>query len=145
MPPLILRVKEVAMLRAIFLSFIFFVATAAWASDDIKCNPDGNQLELNACALDDFTKADDELNRTYQALIKSEADEKLFINKLRLAQKAWLAFRDADLEARFACAEEDPRFCWGSMYPMLFLLRKAELTRERTRHLQQLLVDGRDE
>jgi hypothetical protein len=31
------------------------------------------------------------------------------------------------------------------MYPMLFSSRKAELTRERTKHLQQILKDGRGE
>lgn len=128
--------------------FIFFIAiaiapTESWAVEDIKCNGNGNQLELNACARDDFTKADNELNKTYQALIKKEADDKFFIRKLRLAQKAWLSFRDADLEARFACAEDNVRVCWGSMYIMSLFYRKAELTRERTKHFQQLLKDGR--
>ena len=128
--------------RQILMILITFAVTTASASDEIKCNPGGNQLELNACARDDFAKADSELNKTYQALIKKEADDKLFISKLRLAQKAWLAFRDAELDARFACAESDVRVCWGSMYPMLFLSRKAELTRERNKQLLQMLKDG---
>jgi uncharacterized protein YecT (DUF1311 family) len=133
------------MLRVILLSVIALASTASWADDGIKCNDDGNQLELNACARDDFTKADGELNQAYQLLLKKEANDKLFISKLRLAQKAWLSFRDADLEARFACAENNVRVCWGSMYPMSLLSRKAELTRERTKHLQQILKDGRGE
>ncbi len=128
--------------RQILMILIAFAVTTASASDETKCNPDGNQLEINACARDDFAKADSELNKTYQALIKKEADDKLFISKLRLAQKAWLAFRDAELDARFACAESDVRICWGSMYPMLFLSRKAELTRERNKQLLQMLKDG---
>ena len=104
-----------------------------------------DQLELNACASGDFAKSDKELNQTYQSLVKKEADDPLFICKLRLAQKAWLAFRDADLDARFACSEYDARICCGSMYPMSFLSRKAELTRERTKHLKQILEDGRGE
>lgn len=126
----------------ILMILIALVVTTASANDEIKCNLDGNQLELNACARDDFAKADSELNKTYQALIKKEADNKLFISKLRLAQKAWLAFRDAELDTRFACAESDVRICWGSMYPMLFLSRKAELTRERNKQLLQMLKDG---
>ena len=130
------------MLRLILLILFSFALTAVSANDEIKCNPDGNQLEINACASFDFSKADNELNETYQALIKKEAHDKLFINKLRLAQKAWLAFRDADLEARFVCTENDARICWGSMYPMLFFSRKAELTRERNKQLRQILKDG---
>ncbi len=133
------------MLRIVFLILVALIPIVLWADDEIKCNNNGNQLELNACASDSFAEADKELNQTYQSPIKKEADAPLFINKLRLAQKAWLAFRDAELEARFACSEDDVRICWGSMYPMLFLSRKAELTRERTQHLQQILKDGRGE
>lgn len=133
------------MLQAVIFVLIALAPIASWAGDEIQCNPGGNQLELNACARDDFAKADGELNQAYQSLIKKDADDKLFISKLRLAQRAWLAFRDADLEARFACAEDDVRICWGSIYPMLFLYRKAELTRERTMHLQQILKDRHEE
>jgi uncharacterized protein YecT (DUF1311 family) len=131
------------MLRRILVIAFALGPIASWAGDDIKCNNDGNQLELTACAHDDFIKADNELNKTYQALIKKEKDDSLFVSKLRLAQKAWLTFRDADLEAQFACAEENPKICWGSMYAMSLLSRKAELTRERTRHLQEILKNGR--
>jgi uncharacterized protein YecT (DUF1311 family) len=131
------------MLRAVFLILLTLVPVASRGDDEIRCNHAGNQLELNACASDDFAKADKELNKTYQSLIKKEGDDRLFISKLRSAQKAWLAFLDADLEARFVCAEEDVKFCWGSMYPLSYLSRKAELTRERTRHLQQILKEGR--
>lgn len=133
------------MQRTVLFALIALVHIASCAGDEIKCNDGGNQLELNACANDAFVKADKELNQTYQSLIKKEANDLLFINKLRFAQKAWLAFRDADLEARFACSEDNVRICWGSMYPMSFLYRKAELTRERTKHLQQILKDGRGE
>ena len=70
------------------------------------------------------------------------ADEPRFIKKLRVAQNAWLVFRDADLDARFSCAEDDVRSCWGSMYPMSFLARKTELTKERIGQLRQILTDG---
>ncbi len=132
-------------LRAVLFALIALVPIALWAGDEIKCNDSGGQLELNVCARDDLAKADKELNQTYQSLIKKETDDPLFISKLQLAREAWLAFRDADLEARFACSEDNVRICWGSMYPMSLLFRKAELTRERTKHLQQILKDGRGE
>lgn len=132
------------MLRFCFPSLLALtlLAPAAHAAEGFACNPDGNQSELNACAADDFRKADQELNAAYQALVKKEAGDRVFVSKLRQAQKAWLAFRDAELEARFACAEKDIRICWGSLYPMLFHARQAALTRDRTRQLQQLLKDG---
>jgi uncharacterized protein YecT (DUF1311 family) len=101
---------------------------------------------MEACARDDFNKADKELNTTYQALIKKEANDPLFVSKLRTAQKAWLVFLEADLDAQFACPEEESKLvCWGSMYPLSYLTRKAELTRERTRHLQRFLNEGHGE
>ena len=119
---------------------------ASIAGDEIKCNDGGTQQELEACARDDFNKADKELNKTYQALLKKEENDPLFIGKLRSAQKAWLAFIAADLDAQFACPKEESKLvCWGSMYPMSYSRRKAELTRERTKHLQRLLKEGHGE
>jgi uncharacterized protein YecT (DUF1311 family) len=129
------------MLRITFLLVMLF-SMASSAEEPIKCNPDGTQLELNVCASEDFEKADKQLNQTYQALIKQESSDRLFVSKLREAQKAWIVFRDADLAAQFACKEKDVRLCWGSMYPMSYLYRKAELTKERTKHLQDLLENG---
>jgi uncharacterized protein YecT (DUF1311 family) len=130
------------MLRSVLLTIIICAPIASLADDQIKCNPSGSQLEMNQCAFDDFSKADKELNRTYQSLLKKEADDQLFISKLRLAQKAWMAFRDAELEARFACAERDVKLCWGSVYPTLVYSRNAELTRERTKQLKQIMKEG---
>jgi len=118
------------------------LAHPSWAETEIKCNPAGNQLQLNACALNDFATADAELNSVYQQLVKKMADDPEFIKKLHTAEKAWIVFRDADLGARFACAEEDARQCWGSIYPMSFLGRKTELTKTRVKQLTELLRDG---
>jgi uncharacterized protein YecT (DUF1311 family) len=108
----------------------------------IKCNPAGNQQELNACAGDDYRKADLELNKVYNALLKEEKKDALFIAKLRESQKAWLKFRDVELEAAFSCAES-PSVCWGSMYPMCYNYFKAGLTKDRTARLKKYLTEGR--
>jgi uncharacterized protein YecT (DUF1311 family) len=122
---------------------VSFVSLACFAKDEVKCNDGGTQQELEACARDDFNKADKELNETYQALLEKEAADPLFISRLRIAQRAWLAFLEADLEAQFACPEDEGKLhCWGSMYPMSYLFRKADLTRERTRHLERFLKEG---
>ena len=51
--------------RQILMILIALAVTTASANDEIKCDLGGNQLELNACARDDFAKADSELNKTY--------------------------------------------------------------------------------
>ena len=129
--------------QSIFLALALTLSCSAFSKDTIKCNSGGNQLEMNACADDDFVRADRELNKTYQALIEKEAEDPVFIAKLRAAQKAWLAFRDAELEATFACDKDDSHICWGSMLPMCYSYFKADLTRQRTKRLKQLLKEGR--
>jgi uncharacterized protein YecT (DUF1311 family) len=126
--------------RQILMILITFAVTTASASDEIKCNPGGNQLEINACARDDFAKADSELNKTYQALIKKEADDKLFISKLRLAQKAWLAFRDAELDARFCLCGKRCKNLLGEHVPDVVSLSQG---RTHTRKKQTTPTDAK--
>ncbi len=117
-------------------------ALAPASAQEPRCKRSGSQAELNACAADDFKRADKELNATWQALLRKEAADKVFTAKLRTAQKAWLAFRDAELEAHFACDSDDSRMCWGSMEGMSYLMRKKDLTQQRTKMLKDMLEHG---
>lgn len=126
----------------ILCSLIALSPSVSWADSSPACHARSSQADLNACADADFVKADKALNDSYQLVMQQMADDPVFVNNLRAAQRAWVAFRDAELEARFSCAEHDVRECWGSMYPMLWSARKAELTRERTKQLRQILKNG---
>jgi uncharacterized protein YecT (DUF1311 family) len=130
-------------MRLLLLMIIFLVPIVCSASDEIKCNQAGTQAELNVCAKDEYDQADRELNHTYQLLVKEATADKLFVSRLKLAQRAWIAYRDAELDAYFACAEPDVRICFGSMYPLLYFSRKTALTHERSNHLKQILKHGR--
>lgn len=110
----------------------------------IKCNDAGTQQEMNVCALEAFEEADRKLNDTYQALIRKERGKPVHVAKLREAQKAWIAFRDAEIAANFACEENDLRYCFGSMYGMSLNYFKKKLTDERRIRLQQILDKGRE-
>jgi uncharacterized protein YecT (DUF1311 family) len=130
--------------KHVALLFVLTVAlhSVSWADSGPVCDPRSNQVELNACADAELAKADTALNDAYRLVVTRMAYDPVFVKNLRYAQRAWVVFRDAELEARFACSEEDVRQCWGSMYPMLWSVRKAELTKERTRQLRQILKDG---
>jgi uncharacterized protein YecT (DUF1311 family) len=129
-------------MRMLVLVILASIGGHATAADFAMCNEAGTQLELNACAADDFEKADKELNEAYSELLRERRDEPVFVKRMRAAQKAWLAFRDAELEAIFACEDANPRICWGSMYPMSYSFEKARLTRERTQALRAILREG---
>ncbi len=113
--------------------------SAGAAEPAFKCNPDGNQAELSQCAADDYTASDKKLNDTWKSLIDKFKDDKTTTAKLKTAQKAWIVFRDAEVEAQFACEGGN---CWGSMEGMLRNEVLKELTDTRTARLQKYIDDG---
>jgi len=97
------------------------------------------QAEATACAAQALSKADAELNRVYQQLLKKHAAHKNFIKKLKLAQEAWLKFRDAHIESLYPDTDEDQLRAEGTVYPMCKTIEITRLTVERTRTLKNML------
>jgi uncharacterized protein YecT (DUF1311 family) len=129
------------MKRPVLLLASLVLLPVAGIAEPVKCNDGGNMLEMSACAVDAFNAADAELNDVYRRLLAAGAKEPAFIKKMRIAQKAWIRFRDADLEAKFACEQDDARVCWGSMITLDWPAHKTRLTRERTAQLNKLLEE----
>jgi uncharacterized protein YecT (DUF1311 family) len=100
------------------------------------------QLESNECAAKEYAEADAELNRVYKTILEKYKKDPLFLDKLRAAQRAWLAYRDAEIEAKYPHADE-PRY-YGSIFPMCDGLYRAQLTQERVEKLREWL-DGAEE
>ncbi|MEK7990961.1 MAG: lysozyme inhibitor LprI family protein [Thiotrichaceae bacterium] len=96
------------------------------------------QVEINRCAYDDYEKADVELNSVYREILATYSDDALFIKKLKAAQRAWMIFRDAHLEALYS--EEDKRFAYGSIYPTCSNNDSTKLIKQRIIQLQQWLT-----
>lgn len=104
------------------------------------------QFEMNEEACAQRGKADTELNKTYKAVLWYYRDDKPFTEKVRQAQRTWIAYRDAQVTARFPLEnDEDPRLVFGSMYPMLLCGFEEELTRDRTKFLKNWMTDLDDE
>ena len=101
-----------------------------------------NQLELTEQACAAYKKADAEMNAIYQKILNENRKDRLFVQKLRSAQRAWLMFRDAHLESIFPAA--DKRAAYGSVQPMCHCMELEKITDERTRVLKQW-VDGVEE
>jgi uncharacterized protein YecT (DUF1311 family) len=99
------------------------------------------QAELNECGSSDAKKADDELDRTYRQLLKKVARDPVALQKIRAAQKAWVAFRDAQIAALYPSENKQQ---YGTVFPMCADLDLADLTRQRTKMLQEMLnsVEG---
>jgi uncharacterized protein YecT (DUF1311 family) len=94
-----------------------------------------SQSEMNRQADADFATADAGLNKAYQKLVaKMDAPG---VAKLKAAQRAWIAFRDAQAEL-----EADMEARGGSMAPMIYAGVRAGLTKARTKELEKLLKDN---
>jgi uncharacterized protein YecT (DUF1311 family) len=92
------------------------------------------QAEINAAARADFTKADVDLNKTYQAVLaKLPAAGK---QKLKEAQRAWIASRDA--EAAGAAKQAGN----GAIAPTIRYGRMTDLTRKRIAELKAMINNG---
>lgn len=90
-----------------------------------------NQHETNQRAARDFAVADAALNRLYPKVVASLPAQRRA--KLRRAQRAWVAWRDA--EAAFTASEMEG----GSAWPLLYDGARARLTRNRIAELEALL------
>ncbi|MBC9910969.1 lysozyme inhibitor LprI family protein [Chitinophaga varians] len=86
------------------------------------------QQELNQKAGKEYKAADKKLNTIYQEILKKYAANKPFINKFKAAQKLWIQFRDAQLEAMYP----GPVQSYGSILPMCESQYLTELTTQRT-------------
>jgi uncharacterized protein YecT (DUF1311 family) len=98
------------------------------------------QADLNGCAVAEAKQAQTEMARALDALLKARAADAVAVQKLNAAQTAWLAYRDAELAARFPSAE--PATDYGSAFPTCFGLEQARLFQDRTRALGQLAARG---
>jgi len=100
-------------------------APAAFAQD---CDRnDDSQSMLNICADADYQAADAKLNAAYKNIVSSndQASNKL----LQTAQRAWIAFRDA--ECAYTTADSEG----GSIHPMEVSECLTTLTNDRIKQL----------
>jgi uncharacterized protein YecT (DUF1311 family) len=115
-----------------FLGFAFtvFGAVAAAAPQSDPCKTRSNQLDLTQCADREFAKSDAALNQTYRKLFADLDDEHRPL--LQKAQRAWIAFRDADCDVEASVA------LGGSMHAMLVAECRAAATDARVKELNTL-------
>ena len=100
------------------------------------------QLAINLCNSADNQTADQELNSVYQAVLNKHANDKKFIENIKLAQRAWLKWRDAEMAAIYP--EQKQAEFYGSSFAGCWSDQLATLTRERTLQLRKWL-DGVEE
>ncbi|MFB2836737.1 lysozyme inhibitor LprI family protein [Floridanema evergladense] len=96
-----------------------------------NCKDPQTQVEINNCAGIEYQNADRKLNQAYQKLIPKLSAARR--QKLILAQRAWITFRDAN------CEFERSQFEGGTMAPAAQAGCMAQLTKTRTKQLEEYI------
>jgi uncharacterized protein YecT (DUF1311 family) len=125
-------------MRHVMIGFCAFACVAlseASAAGAAEC-ADQTQNGLNACADAAYRKADAALNAAYKEIIRRLKGDAAATKLLVTAQKAWIAYRDAECD--FASSAN----AGGSIYPMVYSICLEAATKERTRELGEFLKCG---
>ncbi|MFL8990190.1 lysozyme inhibitor LprI family protein [Pseudomonas sp. QLc11A] len=99
----------------------------------VDCDNASNQATMNQCAAQQNAAADKELNALYQQItsrFKGNPDNKKLLVG---AQRAWVAFRDA--ECKFSASGVEG----GSVYPLIYSNCTTELTKARVQTFKNYL------
>lgn len=119
-------------MKTVFLCLIIMICTSAFCQ---------TQLEMNLETVNSFEKADKELNEIYNKILHKYRSDTVFIKNLKVSQRIWITFRDAELNMKFP---ERGQGWYGSMHPMCVSGYLEKLTRARIKTLTEWLSGVED-
>ena len=134
------------MTRALLVaaSFVVLASTVPCFAQDseeyAKCvKTAASQTAMNVCSAEEARRADVELNEIYKKVLSAARNQPRSVEKIRAAQRAWITFRDAYVDAMYPA--EDKQAQYGSTFPMEVDLLRAKLTRQQIGALKSLLTE----
>jgi len=128
-----MRVSIVLIISAISSS----VSIAQYSKDFDACSKKANtQDEMHVCASEEALRADREMNITYRQVLATVSNEQAAA-EIRASQEAWMAYRDAYMQAMFPADDKIAEY--GTLFFLEVNLVRADLTRQHTRELTELL------
>ena len=122
----------------LFIAFNSFPCLAQNSKQYRACNEKAkSQAEMNACANEEAVRVDAELNDVYRKLLSKAESQTEAVAKIKAAERAWIAYRDAYIEAMYPAKDKQAEY--GSIYPMEVDLLHAKLTQQQVTALKELL------
>ena len=107
--------------------FLLLALAGSAADETTDCKNAASTAAMRACENKRYQEADRQLNVVYTRLIATlDNDQK---QKLRLAQRAWLQFRDTNSDFLAAAASG------GTLGPLLKITAMADMTEARVKEL----------
>ena len=94
------------------------------------------EIESRTCAA--YQAAEKELNDVYDAVLARYAEDREFVTKLKRSQRAWVAYRDAELAALYP--SKDKQASYGSMYETCSCDAQSQMIAQRIETLRQWLT-----
>jgi len=91
------------------------------------------QAEMNQDSYKEYQKSEKEINLVYQRILKEYKADTTFINNLKIAQRLWIKFRDAEVKAMYPDREKG---YYGSIHSLCLSGYMKELTDDRTKKLK---------
>jgi len=79
-------------------------------------------------------------HKVYKLLLTKVSGDALATAKIRAAEKAWTAYRDAYIEAMYPAKDKQAEY--GSIFPMEVDLLGAKLTRQQISALRDILREN---
>jgi len=128
-----LRPVEDPAMRLTVLAFAAAAALPGAAAAQDCDRADESQTGMNICAATDYRAADAELNQTYDKILKRLGADDATKKRLKEAQRAWIAFRDAECDFATSGSRD------GSIYPMIQAQCLEGLTSARSEQLSGYL------
>jgi uncharacterized protein YecT (DUF1311 family) len=104
----------------------------------LACNGKAKtQMEMTACAREEAARVDAELNEVYRKILARVGKQEEPVAKIKAAERAWIAYRDAYMEAMYPAKDKQAEY--GTIYPMEADLLRAKLTQRQITALKELL------
>jgi len=121
----------------LFLLALVLLAPALLAPVSVAhaddCSDAQTQMDMNVCADKAYRKADGELNALYTKIKQRLAGNAETTKQLVAAQRAWVAFRDAE------CTFATSSVSGGSIYPTVYAGCLEDITKARVDDLKTFL------
>ncbi len=115
------------MLRHSLLTLLLFMAPAMAQT----------QADLNQSTCADVVTAKKKLNSVYQKVLNHHKGDAMTTAAIQKSQKAWLAFRAAQLEAIYPNPDKSN---YGTVYDMCLCIESTKLYEQRIKQLSEWMV-----
>jgi uncharacterized protein YecT (DUF1311 family) len=121
----------------IVLASVTVLACSQPPAKSKPCGEYGPQAEMNGCFAKEAQDADARLNATYRKLLSKIKDHKVAVAKAVAAERAWVAFRDAQLAALWPVESDADLQSLGTAHSMCYAMERKAMTEERIKQLRQ--------